>query len=385
MTGSRSYDFDLHGIVGVRLVDADEADLATVTRQLGPLRRDLDREPDITIRFVDRATSEPLTFVGVGETGFNADGFFVLRGKGGVAAKARLPFDEIARRPEVVCERAMPAVPHLLAMVNLTALANGVLPLHASAFTIGSLGVLVTGWAKSGKTESLLACAREGGRYVGDEWVYLTPDGQMLGLPEPIRLWAWHLEQLPDLLATRPRADRLKLSAWRAMADTARAGSRSRLPGSGLLRRGSPAVERQAYLQIPPAELFGAENVVLRGHLDSVVLVLSGSDDRIRTSAAGPTEVSGRMRASLADERAAFMAHYRQFRYAFPERSGTAVESAPRTEADLLTALFDHRPAAKVVHPYPCDIAALGRAVLTAAQEAAGPARDRTRNEVPAS
>jgi hypothetical protein len=267
----------------------------------------------------------------------------------------------------------MPSVPHLLAFINLTAVARGVLPLHASAFTMGALGVLVTGWAKSGKTESLLGCVAEGGSYVGDEWVYLTPDRQMFGLPEPIRLWAWHLDQLPELLESRPREQRLRLAAWKAAGAMARAGATSRLPGAGIVRRATPVVERQAYLQIPPVELFGADRMALRGHLDSVVLVLSHSAPEIRTGTTGPTEVSGRMLASLADERAAFLTHYRQFRYAFPDRPSSLVETASEQEAQLLAALFDGRPAATVAHPYPCDIAELGRAVLSAARDVAQP------------
>ncbi len=366
-TSERAYDFDLHGIVGIRLLDATPADVATVTRQLGPLHADLDREPDLTIRFVDRAGTKPVSYVGLGDTGFNRDGFFVMKGRGGVAAKARIPFGEIGNRPQIVCERAMPAVPHLLAFINLTALSHGVLPLHASAFTIDSLGVLVTGWAKSGKTESLLAAMSEGGSYVGDEWVYLTPDRQMFGLPEPIRVWAWHLDQQPALLRGRPREERMRLSAWKAAATVARAGLTPHLPGSGLVRRGAPVIERQAYLQVPPTQLFGADRVALRGHLDSVVLMLSSSEPGITTGAAGPTEVSGRMLASLADERAPFMAHYRQFRFAFPGHASAVVDTAHEAEARLLSALFDGRPAARVVHPYPCDIAELGRTVLSAA------------------
>jgi hypothetical protein len=137
-TSTQSYDFDLHGIVGIRLLGATRADLATVARQLGPLpRTDLTREPDLTIRFVDRATSEPLTYVGLGDTGYNDEGFFVLRGKGAVDAKALIPFADLGKQPQIVCERAMPSVPHLLAFINLTAVARGVLPLHASAFTMG--------------------------------------------------------------------------------------------------------------------------------------------------------------------------------------------------------------------------------------------------------
>ncbi len=367
---SSGRDFDLHGVVGIRLVDASARDVATVRRQLGPIAKPLDREPDITVRFVDTATTRPLTFVGLHDGGFNEEGFFALQGKGGVAAKARIPFEQIGSQPEFVCERAMPAVPHLLAVINLTALTKGVLPLHASAFTARDTGVLVTGWAKSGKTESLLACMNEGATYVGDEWVYLTEDRQMVGIPEPIRLWAWHLEQLPHLAAARSRGERLGLSAWKTMAALATRGSKSTLPGSGLMRKGAPVIERQAYLQIAPEELFGADAVTLRGNLDTVVLVLSHDSPEIVIESTKPSEVSGRMAASLAYERAQFMTHYRQFRYAFPAASNAVVESADSLESDLLAGLLDRLPSAKVLHPYPCDIAALGRAVQSAAAEA---------------
>ena len=382
-TSTQSYDFDLNGIVGIRLLDANRTDLATVAKQLGPLRADLDREPDLTIRFVDQMTTGPLTYVGMGDTGFNDDGFFVLRGRGNVAAKALIPFGDIGHQPHILCERAMPSVPHLLAIINLTALAKGVLPLHASAFTIGPVGVLVTGWAKSGKTESLLAGMADGGTYIGDEWVYLSPDREMFGLPEPIRLWAWHFDQLPDLLNERPRADRIRLQAWKTATTMTRGGASSHLPGSRLVRRGAPVIERQAYLQIPPEELFGTDRVALKGHLDSVVLMLSRSAPGIVAGPAGPTEVSGRMLASLADERAPFMAHYRQFRYAFPDQTSAAVDAAHDREGRLLTDLFDGRPAAKVAHPYPCDITALGRAVRSAARDVAQPRT--TESEVEAS
>lgn len=374
MTMPATYDFDLHGVVGVRLVDAEPRDVAMVERQLGPIRLQLERAPDITVRFVEEATDHPVTYVGVGDTGFNRDGFFLLRGRHAMPGKASIPFESVGGRLTVTCERRLPAVPHLLTLVNLAALAKGVLPLHASAFTVDGLGVLVTGWSKGGKTESLLAAMQRGGRYVGDEWIYLTPDEEMLGLPEPIRLWSWHLDQQSRLLRGRSLAERSRLRAWHTLAEIGRAGSRS--PGSAarLLGRAAPVLQRQAFLQIPPAELFGAERVILRAHLDAVVLVLSHSHGDIRSEAVSGAEVAARMLASLAEERAAFMAHYRQYRFAFPSERQTLVETAGEREAALLRALFARRTVAKVSHPYPCDIAALGEAVI-AGSRAVGSAR----------
>jgi len=366
------YDFDLHGVVGVRLLDATPGDLATVTRQLGLPTTELDRDPDITIRFVEVATNRPLTFVGLGDTGFNRDGFFVFRGRGRRAGLTRFPFDTLGQSPELVCERTVPAVPHLLATINLVALTKGVLPLHASAFTIDSLGVLVTGWSKGGKTEALLAGMERGASYVGDEWVYLTPDGTMLGLPEPIRVWDWHLAQFESLKHARSRPERVRLAIWRALSAAAGMAESSSVPGNGLAGKLHPVASRQAYLQVPPVELFAPDRVTLRGRLDAAVLMFSHTSSDITIESAGPTELPDRMAASLAEERATFLAHYRQFRFAFPDLSSPVLESAEVRESHLLAALFGWRPCVKVSHPHPCDIRALGDAVLSAAQQIAG-------------
>ena len=87
-----------------------------------------------------------------------------------------------------------------------------------------------------------------------------------------------------------------------------------------------PVAARQAYLQIPPRELFGADRVVLRAPLDATVLLLSHSSPEITAEIVEQTEVARRMKASLAEERARFMAHYRQFCYAFGDRPNPMVE-----------------------------------------------------------
>jgi hypothetical protein len=366
------HDFDLHGLVGIRLIDAGPIEIATVRRQLGPLDHPLEREPDITIRFVDKVTAGPVTLVGLGVTGYNDDGFFVSRATGSTARRARVPFDQVGHGPEIVCERGLPLVPHLLAIINLTALSKGVLPLHASAFTLDGTGVLVTGWAKAGKTEALLACMQQGADYVGDEWVYLTDSGDMYGLPEPIRLWSWHLRQVPAILAARPRRDRLRLSLWHRAAEAAKRAAHVPMPGADVVRKGAPAIARQAYLQIAPRDLFGTAAVTLHGSLDAVVLVMNSESPGMVVEPITGDEVARRMAASLADERAPFMEHYAHFRYAFPAASSDVVAQASAMEKALLSRLLDGRAAAKVSHPYPCDIAALGRAVMSGVSQHCG-------------
>lgn len=373
--GSRTWVADLHGLVRVGLRDATPADVRLVRRQLGPIVRPArpdDPPDDLTVRFVDRLQpGRPLTYVGYPGAGHDDDAFYLLRGRQGVAARTRVPFDAVGRAGcEIVTERRVGAVPHLLAMVNLRALATGVLPLHASAFLLDGQGVLATGWSKGGKTETLLAFAALGARYVGDEWIYLGPDGEMVGVPEPIRLWHWHLRQLPHVWRRLPRSTRVVLGGLDRSADAAEvAGQRlaGRAPAvASALRRGAPVLRRQAYRQVPPADLFGPGGTVERARMDAVLLVRSHDDPAVTAEPVEGAVVADVMRASLTEERSAFLADYRQFRFAFPDRSSDVVERAEEIEAKLLTRLFAGRPAYRIGHPYPMRLADLVPPVRTA-------------------
>jgi hypothetical protein len=347
--------------VGVRLVDATEADVAMVVRQLGPIQGRLDRDPDVTVRFVDRLDVDGhLTYVGWPETGYAGEDFLLMRGRAGAPARAVFPFDRVGRGLEIVCERALGQVPHLVAVVNLLALDREVLPLHASAFTQDGTGVLATGWAKGGKTETLLAFARRGAAQIGDEWVYLWPDGTMRGIQEPVRLWHWHVRQLPQVRAGLTRAQRVRLGVLGAAADASGGlAAKVRRPGAlvSLLRRGAPVVRRQAYVQVPAARLFPVR--ASEGRLDVVLLVTSALDRDVHVHPVGADEVARRMTASLQEEREPFMAHYRQFRFAFPDRSSDLVDTAADREQKLLGAALGDRPAFQLRHPYPFALDAL--------------------------
>ncbi|WP_148572959.1 hypothetical protein [Nocardioides caldifontis] len=362
-------DFDLHGFARIRVESATVRDVAVVRRQLGLPPSSPEGEADVVVRFADRVAPGPLTYVGLQDCGFDDESFVVLRGNGGQPTRMVLPFESLSGVPMLECQRGTTSVPHLLAVLNLVLLGKDVLPLHASAFNVDGRGVLVTGWSKGGKTEALLAAATRGAHYVGDEWVFLTPDGTMWGLPERIRLWGWHLDQLPEVRSARSRGERRRVRAWRSFATAAQVASTANTPASGLARKAAPVLERQAYVQVPPAGLVGEAKVDLSGSLDAVVLVLSSTGEAITTTPATAAQVGRRMLASLREERAPLLAHYRQFRFAFPDRRCAALEGAPRQEARLLARLMGRRPAAVVTHPYPCDIAALGDAVLTAAAD----------------
>jgi hypothetical protein len=354
-------DFDLHGYVGIRLLDAEDRDRRHVVAQLGPIEATLEREPDITVRFVDRLQHGPLTYVSWQETAFDETAFYLLAGRGNISAKTRIPFENVGDRCDIVCERRQSTVPLLLAVVNMTALAKGLLPLHASAFVHDGRGVLATGWAKGGKTEALLAFMSRGARYVGDEWVYLTPDGRMFGIPEPVRLWGWQVRQLPTIAARLRRPERLRLGVLQGIANAA--GTLAPRRGGGVagsvLRRGVPMLRRQVNVQVPPARLFGAENIAQEATIDTILFMSSYDQPELHVEDIDPDELANRMAASLIHERLPLMSCYRQFRFAFPDRRSDLLERATEVELALLHKALGGRRASWLRHPYPVDIESL--------------------------
>ena len=361
MPSSAVSDFDVHGFVGVRLIDADERDRARVVAQLGPIQSPLGREPDIIVRFTDRLDHGPLTFVEWQESAFDREAFYLLTGRDRTEAKTRLPMENIGARCDITCERRLSAVPLLLAIVNITALGKGLLPLHASAFVHRGQGILVTGWAKGGKTEALLAFMSSGAQYVGDEWVYITPDGRLLGIPEPIRLWRWQLRQLPQLAARLSPGQRLRLG----LLDTAESVASGLAPARGggmvgsVLRRSGVAIRRQVNVQVPPTRLFGPGRIVPEATLDQVFFVSSHDQPGIAMERIDPDDLARRMAASLARERHQLLERYSQHLFAFPDRRSALLDRAPEIERALLHDAFAGREITWLRHPYPVDIASL--------------------------
>lgn len=357
-------DFDLHGFAGIRLINASERDAATVTRQLGPIQASLAREPDVVIRFVDRLPlSSPVRYLGVDDAAFTDDAFLVLRSKHKARAMVQIPFEQIGEQCEIVCERGLPAVPLLIPILNLTVLGKGVLPLHASAFTYNGIGVLTTGWSKGGKTEALLAFMARGATYIGDEWVYLNGDSRKLyGIPEPIRLWDWHLNELPQYRARVGRGDRARLRALRmlvSMEQAAPDGARSAFAPARALNRITPLLKRQLYVQMPPKRLFGSGAAALSGPFDRLFFVVSDDSSSIHVQNADPREIAQRIAFSLQHERLDFLAYYLKFRFAFPGRANLLIERAAELEQELLARSLAGKPAYAVSHPYPVSIPAL--------------------------
>jgi hypothetical protein len=355
-------DYDIHGLVGIRLVDPSPGDAAAVARQLGPLQSPFGREPDIVVRFVKQLPAPTLCHVAFGSNGFTEDGFFILRSKK-KAAKVKIAFDQIGKRCEIVCETGVAAVPLLTAILNLTALKKNYVALHASAFVHHGTGVLVTGWAKGGKTEALLAFAGHGAQYVGDEWILLGSDGEsMCGVPENIRLWDWHLGYLPHLRSQMKRETRwlFKTIHWldRLQQRAASAGLGKTLPIK-MLREAMPALRRQLNVVIAPQKIFGEKCGPFAARPEKVFLMMSHEAPEIEVQPVDPFAIARRMMASIQYEQLPFFEHYLAFKFAFPDGKNEFLEHAHLLQYGILSRALSGKEAYLVRHPYPVALPAL--------------------------
>ncbi len=360
-------DFNLHNIVHIRVLDGTARDVAVVRRQLGPIEaaQPLAGEPDITIRFVDQLPAGSLRYLGVDDAAFNDEAFLVLRSKHKTPARVQIPLQQVGGRCEILCERGLPAVPLLIPIVNLTALARGALPLHAAAFLYEGCGVLATGWSKGGKTESLLSFMDHGATYVGDEWVYIDAAGrQMAGIPEPVRLWEWHFQEAPHWRQRLTTLERLRLAALRPVVGSTRwaAGGNGRV--ARLARRTMPLLQHQQGLNVSPQRLFGAERCQATAPLDKLFFVVSHESADVTVVPVDGREVAQRMLFSLQEEYQPFLSYYWKFRFAFPGRANELIDCLQQVQAQALLRALTGKEAYAVYHPYPAPIQRMFTAML---------------------
>jgi hypothetical protein len=346
--------FDLHGQISIQLVGASVGDVAAVERQLGRLPRvTLWRQPDLCVRFVERLQPLRMRYVELRRSGFTEDGFFV-RSRGLRPMWARVPFDAEAGTVEIVCERGGKSVPLLLEFLRLVALRKGLVPLHASAFKYEGTGVLVAGWAHSGKSSALLAFGDRGAELVGDDMVLVSEDGRrMFGIAPPIELSEWQIRQLPHAWSRVGIARR-----WAFRGIQAFNGLEGTVPGdvrqpqrSRLLQAAVPALERR--LRVPVAPELICPRVASAAEPRKLFIMLTHEASEIRVEPADHEETVQRMLHLARHEELSLRSHYHAYGFAFPGRTNDFLEHVLETGAKVLRGALSGVETYTVSHPRP--------------------------------
>ncbi|MFW6116102.1 MAG: hypothetical protein ACOC6F_00100 [bacterium] len=353
----RTVHIDLHGVVGIRLVNPTDRDLAGLTKQIAFSQATLGREPDITIRFERQLLPSALNYLGVNSAAFTEQDFFILDRRSGQLA-AQIPFDEIGQPCEIVCQSDLGFVPLLTDIVRLAFLRKGYVSLHGAAFLYNGKGILVAGWSKGGKTETLMSFANHGAHYLADEWVLLPGDGRkMLGLPIPITLWDWQLEQVtPSSLPSMSREKKIIFKGIHALQALQRMFDRIRLDSLFPVRaldRLLPVLSPALNVRESPHTLFKDRCYQQGTTIDRLFLVISHSEPQVVVDPCDSTEIAQRMAHSNEFEEEPINRHYRAYRFAFPHRRNLWLERAPEFRSSLLFRALEGKEAYQVFHPYP--------------------------------
>lgn len=241
-------------------------------------------------------------------------------------------------------------------IMSLTALAKGCVALHASAFVYNNVGVLVAGWAASGKTTTLLGFASRGAEFIGEDWVLLSRDGQqMCGLSRDIEL-------SPSLLEIPPHVRRAikpsKLWLFEGLRCLGRmrgvlGGNRDNAFPGQALRKAMTAIQHRVALKVRPQEIFGSRAASLIGKPEKVFLLISHEDPSVQVESTPPSEMARRLAHLCQQEQMRFNERYLAFKFAFPEAKNTFVEQSPEFQHATLAHALMGKETYTIRHPHP--------------------------------
>ncbi|WP_225753263.1 hypothetical protein [Actinotalea sp. Marseille-Q4924] len=249
--------------------------------------------------------------------------------------------------------------------------ATGSVALHGAAVDDAGEATVISGWSETGKTEVALAMVEAGAHFLSDKWTVAGVDGQVSAFPVGVGVRGWVLPALPTLRASLPPRARLRLGAARAARVTA-LPALDRARGVRVLARGSGlaahAVELGDRAGLSPSELrtvYGqSDDPGRRSRLSTLVVLLTGADDRVRAEEAPPEWAAQRLARTAAYERRTYYDLQERGAYAgLPGRAG-ARDAAVAEEESFLTALLDGGVRVlRVTCPFPGDPRRVAEAV----------------------
>lgn len=353
---NQTVDFNIRNIVRIRLVNASEKDIKAVINQIGDVRCNTEGTADITVKFFDQLETGKLNLLGLNGA-FDEHHYYILRSSKAPCV-VRFPFEQLGEEScEISCQSGLRSVPLLLAAINLSLIAKNYLPLHASAFEYGGIAHTVMGWAKGGKTETMLAFANHGSYYIADEWTVFSPKGEVFGIPEPIRLWDWHIRQIPHLQPLIKGKKKLIFATIHGIDAMMNFLSKVGLSGTfpfSAVGEALPAMKRQLNLRIHPEIIF-QKRLKESGIPQTVFLIGGHASPEITVQPISPSQIAERMLHSNLLEFSPLFEHYRAFRFAFPQRENRILENFESIQRKLIDQLFDQHRCYHVLHPYPVD------------------------------
>ncbi len=194
--------FDLHGLVSLAINDEREHIFRQLDAQLDPYEPRIALVPphaDIVLSpnpaILSRSLSDVHGPAGDGRrTGSDGRRCYLLRGISRFELPRVYPQDgqvSLSYDPNFPLWDALSEL--VRPLLQLGTLEHGAITVHGATVEVEGGGLLVCGWSESGKTETALALAEQGARFISDKWTILDSDGlaaRLSGLRRHPRLGA---------------------------------------------------------------------------------------------------------------------------------------------------------------------------------------------------
>jgi hypothetical protein len=367
-------DYDIHGVLGLRLIDPTPSLARLVARQLDPCRpAPLASQPDVSISRLRTASLKGRRYR-LGDAGDSqecefSDSEFILR-KG--AMTLSIPFASVGQgcvigwsggggMRRLLIDYVRPAL-------QISLLPKDCLALHSAAVAYEGKGILLAGWAESGKTEAMLGFLQAGAAFVSDKWTIVDGDGSSIHhFPTPITVRNWMIDLIPGLRQRLKGSELLRARAAGLVTSVLRAEALSRAP---LTTEVKSLAELAGRISVTPSQLLGKDGdsgsqwrSSSSAPLESLFLLVTSGEDRIAVREGDIDEISSRLADCAAYERRAFFGLYQRFTYAFPGRRNRLIEEAREAESRTLAKALASKRVFVVEAPFPFDPATLYRAI----------------------
>lgn len=361
--------FDLHGLVGLVINDDREHIFRHLESQLDPYEPSIGPVPphaDIVLspntNMVARTLCDVHGPAGDGRrTGSDGRTCYLLHGMSRFELPRVYPADgqvSLSYDPgfplwEALAELVRP-------LLQLGTLNRGAITVHGATVEVEGGGLLVCGWSESGKTETALALAEQGARFISDKWTILDGGRRLHAFPVSVGIRDWVLEYLPRLRAHLRASQRARLrvarTARRPLPLLTRRPTRVGTALESQLDRAFTLASRLSLRQTEVGAIYGSPDDPRRTPpLKTLAMLTTVSTNEVTVRPAKAGWAAERLALSGAYERRTLYELDARVRYADANPGPSRLAAVRDRETELLRNLLEGVQVLEVMAPFPTD------------------------------
>jgi len=362
--------FDLHGLASLAVDDDREQVVRNLDTQLDPFEPSVGTIPvntDVVLSpnsdMVARTLCDVHGPAGDGRrTGSDGQRCYLLRGGSRFElprvyppmGQVRLSYDRSFPLWAAMSELVRP-------LLQLATIERGAITVHGATVQLGEGGVLVCGWSETGKTETALALAESGARFISDKWTIIDSSATLHAFPVSVGIRDWVLDYLPRLRAHLRRSQRARLrvvGAARRPLSLLPGGPATQLGGvlESQLERAFTLAGRLSLRQTEVAAVYGAPQDTARTPpLTTLAILTTVPADEVTVRPAEVGWTARRLARSAAYERRTLYELDARARYANADPGPSPLLDVPGLEVELLRSVLDGVQLLEVKAPFPTD------------------------------